>query len=75
MRKLLCDNSQFVGKLCEDKSLAPRARDLIFFKTDLQAVNYYTTIEGATATRCFSPLLGKIELASFSCIKTISAPY
>ena len=32
-------------------------------------------IEGVTATRCFSPLLGKIELASFSCINTISAPY
>ena len=32
------------------------------------------TIEGVTATRCFSPLLCKIELASFSCIKTISAP-
>ena len=31
-------------------------------------------IEGVTATRYFSPLLGKIELASFSCIKTISAP-
>ena len=33
------------------------------------------TIEGVTATRYFSPLWGKNELASFSCIKTISAPY
>ena len=32
-------------------------------------------IEGVTATRYFSPLLGKIELASFPCIKNISAPY
>ena len=27
-----------------DKSLALRARDLIFFTTDLQTVNYYTAI-------------------------------
>ena len=32
-----------VGQLSEDKSLALRARDLIF-TTDLQTVNYYTTI-------------------------------
>ena len=34
----------FVGKLYEDKLLALRARDLIFFTTDLQKVNYYSTI-------------------------------
>ena len=42
--ELLCNNSLFVGQLYEDKSLALRARDLIFFTTDLQTVNYYTTI-------------------------------
>ena len=31
--------SLFVGQLYEDKSLALRARDLIFFTTDLQTVN------------------------------------
>ena len=44
VRELLCNNSLFVGQLFEDKSLALRARDLIFFTTDLQTVNYYTTI-------------------------------
>ena len=44
VRELLCNNSLFVGQLSEDKSLALRARDLIFFTTDLQTVNYYTTI-------------------------------
>ena len=43
-RELFCNNSLFVGQLYEDKSLALRARDLIFFTTDLQSVNYYTTI-------------------------------
>ena len=33
-----------IDQLYEDKSLALRARDLIFFTTDLQTVNYYTTI-------------------------------
>ena len=42
--ELLCNNSLFVGQLYEDKSLALHARDLIFFTTDLQTVNYYTTI-------------------------------
>ena len=42
--ELLCSNSLFVGQLYEDKSLALHARDLIFFTTDLQIVNYYTTI-------------------------------
>ena len=42
VRELLCNNSLFVGQLNEDKSLALRARDLIFFTTDLQTVNYYT---------------------------------
>ena len=44
VRELLCNNSLFVGQLYEDKSLALHARDLIFFTTDLQTVNYYTTI-------------------------------
>ena len=44
VRELLCNNPLFVGQLYEDKSLALRARDLIFFTTDLQTVNYYTTI-------------------------------
>ena len=44
VRELLSNNSLFVGKLNEDKSLALHARDLIFFTTDLQTVNYYSTI-------------------------------
>ena len=43
MHELLSNNSLFVGQLYEDKSLALRARDLIFFTTDLQTVNYYST--------------------------------
>ena len=58
-RRLLCvrveiDQLQWVNCLViihclsvsckEDKSLALRARDLIFFTTDLQTVNYYSTI-------------------------------
>ena len=43
VRELLCNNSLFVGQLYVDKSLALRARYLIFFTTDLQRVNYYTT--------------------------------
>ena len=42
--QLLCNNSLFVGQLYEDKPLALGTRDLIFFTTDLQTVNYYTTI-------------------------------
>ena len=44
VRELLCNNLMFVGQLYEDKSLTLHARDLIFFTTDLQTVNYYTTI-------------------------------
>ena len=44
VRELLSNNSLFVGQLYGDKSLALRARDLIFFTTDLQTVNYYSTI-------------------------------
>ena len=44
VRELLSNNSLLVGQLYEDKSLALRARDLIFFTTDLQTVNYYSTI-------------------------------
>ena len=36
--------SLFVGQLYEDKSLKLHARDLIFFTTDLQTINYYSTI-------------------------------
>ena len=43
MRVVLSNNSLFVSQLYEDKSLGLRARDLIF-TTDLQAVNYCTTI-------------------------------
>ena len=42
--ELLSNNSLFVGQLYEDKSLALRARDLIFFTTELQTLNYYETI-------------------------------
>ena len=44
LRELLSNNSLFVGQLYDDKSLALHARDLIFFTTDLQTVNYYSTI-------------------------------
>ena len=44
MCELLSNNSRFVGELYEDKLLALRAHDLIFFTTDLQTVNYYSTI-------------------------------
>ena len=40
VRELLFNNSLFVGQVYEDKSLTLRARDLIFFTTDLQTVNY-----------------------------------
>ena len=43
VRELLSNNSLFVNQLYEDKSLALHARDLIF-TTDLQTVNYYSTI-------------------------------
>ena len=40
MRELLSNNSLFAGQLYEDKSLTLCPRDLIFFTTDLQTVNY-----------------------------------
>ena len=40
VRELLSNNSLFVGQLYEDKSLALRASDLIFFTTDLQTVMF-----------------------------------
>ena len=43
VRELLSNNSLFIGQLCEDKSLALHAHDLIF-TTDLQTTNYYTKI-------------------------------
>ena len=42
--ELLSNNSLFVGQLYEDKSLALHVRDLIFYTTDLQTVNYCTKI-------------------------------
>ena len=42
MRELLSNDSLFVCQLYEDKSLALHTRDLIFFTTDLQTVNYYS---------------------------------
>ena len=44
VRKLLSNNSLFVGQLYKEKLLALHARDLILFTTDLQTVNYYSTI-------------------------------
>ena len=44
VHELLSNNSLFVGQSYEDKSLALHTRDMIFFTTDLQTVNYYTTI-------------------------------
>ena len=44
VRDLLSNKSQFVGQLLVDKSLALRARDLIYFTTDLQTEIYYSTI-------------------------------
>ena len=44
VHELLSNNSLYVGQLYDDKSLALRARNLIFFTTDLQTVNYYSTI-------------------------------
>ena len=38
--ELLSNNSLFVGQLYEDKSLALRTRDLIFFTTDLQTQQF-----------------------------------
>ena len=35
VRVLLSNNSLFVGQLCGDKTLALRARDLIFFNSEL----------------------------------------
>ena len=43
MRDLLSNKSQFVGQLKVDKTLALRARDLIFFTTELQTIIYYST--------------------------------
>ena len=40
---LLTYNFLFVGHLYEEKSLTLHACDLIFFTTDLQTVNYYST--------------------------------
>ena len=44
VRELFSNNSLFVGQLYEEKLLTLHARDLILFTTDLQTVNYYSTI-------------------------------
>ena len=44
VREWLSRNSLFVGQLYKDKSLALHVYDLTFFTTDLQTVNYYSTI-------------------------------
>ena len=44
VRELLSNNSLYVGQLYEDKPIALRARDLIFFTIDLQTVNYFATL-------------------------------
>ena len=43
LRELLSNNSLFVGQLYEYKSLVLCAHDLIFFTTELQTVNHYST--------------------------------
>ena len=43
VRDLLNNKTQFVVQAQEDKSLALRASDLIYFTTDLQTVIYYLT--------------------------------
>ena len=43
VREFLSYNSLFVGQFYDDQSLTMRSRNLIFFTTDLQTVNYYTT--------------------------------
>ena len=42
--ELLSNDSLFVSQLYEDKSLTLCTGDLIFFTTNLQTVNYYSTI-------------------------------
>ena len=42
--ELLSNNLLFVDQLYQDKSLVLRAHYLILFSTDLQTVNYYSTI-------------------------------
>ena len=37
--ELFSNNSLFVGKLYKDKSIALRARDFVYFTTELQTVN------------------------------------
>ena len=45
VRELLCNYSLFVGLLYEDKSLVLHTCDSNdLFTTDLQTVNYYSTI-------------------------------
>ena len=64
MCELLSNNSLFVCQLYEDKSLALCAQDLIFF-TDLQTVNYYTTIHCARADLFLMLQRGKIIMTAF----------
>ena len=68
-RELLCNNSLFVGQLYEDKSLALRACDLIFSTTDLQTVNYYTTIHALELIYFDSNCCVIIHCLEVSCTK------
>ena len=65
MRELLVNNSLFVTQLYEDKSLALHTRDLIFFTTDLQTVNYYTIHYRRMAENGFAPPLGNFADISY----------
>ena len=65
MRELLSNNLLFVGQLYEDKSLALRARDLIFFTTDLQTVRIVVDLmKTAKENTHIMQIFGKIELLS-----------
>ena len=59
MRELLSNNPLFVDQLYEDKSRVHSARDLIFFTTDLQTVNCYSTIH---ALELFYFLIVKLSM-------------
>ena len=68
MCELLTNNSLFVGQLYEDKSLAMRARDLIFFTTHLQTAGPFPAILGKGPW----PKLGKkIDLSKLGEINDI----
>ena len=43
VHELLSNDSLFLGLLYENESLVLRARDLIFYITDIKTVDYYPT--------------------------------